>query len=57
MENIINKTNDTIICIKSNAKRFLIQDLKNQAVEERDNDNIAKGVINIKTFIIINLKE
>ena len=52
-----NKTSDTTIWIKSNENRFLIQDLKKQEVEEIDNDNIAKGVINTNIFIIIYLNE
>lgn len=57
MEKIINKTRDTIIWMNNNANKFLIQALKNQTVEEIDNDNMAKGVISTKTFIMINLNE
>ena len=37
--------------------KFLVQDLKNQEVEFKQFDNIAKGAINTKTFIKIYLKE
>ena len=57
MENKINKTKATIICINNNENIFLIQDLKNQDVESKINDKIAKGVSNIKILIITYLKE
>ena len=48
---------DTIIWINNKENRFLNQDLKNQEVEIREFDKIAKGAINTKTFIKTYLKE
>ena len=48
---------DTIIWINNKENKFLVQDLKNQEVEFKQFDNIAKGAINTKTFIKIYLKE
>lgn len=53
MENKINKIIATIIWIKSKEKIFLIHILKNQDVEFKQRDRIAKGERRIKTLIII----
>ncbi len=57
MENKINKTIATIICINNKENKFLTQDLKNQDVESKINDKIAKGVSKINILIITYLKE
>ena len=57
IENKINRIIDTIICIKSKENKFLNQDLKNQDVEVKEFDNIAKGAIKIKILIKIYLNE
>ena len=57
IENKINKTIDTIICINKSENKFLNQALQNQLLEFKHKDKIAKGVRRAKTFIIIYLKE
>ena len=57
MENNINETKDTMIWINNKENKFFNQDLKNQDVESRINDKIAKGVSKIKILTIIYLKE
>lgn len=57
MENNINKTIATIICINNKENKFFIQDLKNHDVESKINDKIANGVSKIKILIITYLKE
>ena len=57
IENKINKTIDTITWINSKENKFLNQVLKNQLVEFKDKDKIAKGERRAKTLIIIYLKE
>lgn len=56
-ENIRSKIIDTIIWRKSKENRFLNHALKNQLVLERIRDKKAKGVIKMKTFIKIYLRE
>ena len=42
---------ETIICINNKEKTFLNQDLKNQEVEVKEFDKIAKGLSKINIFI------
>ena len=46
-----------MICINNKENKFLNQDLKNQEVEAKEFDNIAKGAINTKTLINTYRKE
>ena len=57
IENNINKIIDTIIRINNNENKFLIQALKNQEVDIKLLESIAKGAININTLIKMYLKE
>ena len=57
IENKINKMIETITWISNNENRFLNQALKNQLVEFKDKDKIAKGERSAKTLIIIYRKE
>ena len=57
IENKINKIIDTIIWINNKENKFLNHDLKNQEVELKEFDKIAKGAIKTKTFIKTYLNE
>ena len=57
IENKINKIIDTIICINNKENKFLNHALKNQEVESKEFDKIAKGAIKTKTLIKTYLKE
>ena len=48
---------EPIICINKRENMFFNHDLKNQDVESKINDKIAKGVSKIKILIITYLKE
>lgn len=57
IENRINKTIETIICINKSENIFLIQALKNHDVFCNNKDKKAKGVSKIKSFTITYLNE